>query len=667
MQKNLLIIKICDFVVKYSIYALIFLLPIFFLPWTTEVIDYNKQIIFLVLVLFSFFAWMMKALILGKFGINKSPMHIVAGIFFLVYLLATIFSVYKHGSFWGQPQQASESMLTLVCLLLFYFLVSNVFSKKNILTSVIVLSFSAVIAELIGVLQLFNLFIFPFSFSKSVIFNTIGSAGSLGIFAAVLIPLAIALAIICKNWWRILFIFQIILSVVILILLNFTVVWWVAVAVSAIFMTLGITKRDFFDVRWMSLPMFFLAVSLFFILLNLQINWLAQKPNEIFISQRAGFDIAMQSIKERPLFGSGPGTFAYNFSKFKSPDFSSTSLWNVVFNKSSSKFLNNLATTGVIGFLAILVFLIYPVFLGIKFLVKNNSEDPILLAGLSTVLAGQIVAFFLYNSNFVLDFLYFFTIAAIICFVSKNKIEHVLKPSSLITLTATLIFTLIFIFGIGLLILSGQKYLAEVNYYKALVAYQSNQEAEGLKKLESAVKLNFRSDLYLRQLSQAYLLSLQQELKNAGQNPNDETKTRIQTLLSNSINAGKAAADANPQNVNNWLLLGYVYQNLIGIANDAQKWAISAYDSALKLDPNNPYVFYSLGFVYDQMNQKSKAIEQFEKVQQLSPQNTDIAKILDNLKAGRPALQSAGSEGYPPPVENPSNGTGDTIKNPPIK
>ncbi|MCX6722642.1 MAG: hypothetical protein NT094_01065, partial [Candidatus Staskawiczbacteria bacterium] len=147
-------LKICDWVAKYSIYAAIFLIPIFFLPWTADVLDFNKQALLLLLVFISILGFLSKILISGKFEIKKSVMHIVAGVLFLVYLLATLFSVYRYGSFWGQPQQVSESLLTLMCFLLFYFLVSNTFSKKEILTSAIVLCFSAMLAELISIFQL---------------------------------------------------------------------------------------------------------------------------------------------------------------------------------------------------------------------------------------------------------------------------------------------------------------------------------------------------------------------------------------------------------------------------------------------------------------------------------------------------------------------------------
>jgi len=717
--KSSLIIKICDWVAKYSIYAAIFLIPIFFLPWTADVLDFNKQILLLLLVFISTFAFLSKILISGRFEIKWSVMHIVAGILFLVYLLATIFSVYKYGSFWGQPQQISESMLTLICLLSFYFLVSNIFSRKEILISGIILCFSAVVTELIGVLQLFGLFIVPFDFAKSTAFNMLGSVGSLGLFTAILFPLAIMLLIIVKKWWRFFFALQIILSILILILIDYPIIWWVVIIGSALTIILGTMKGDLFDGKWMALPMFFLAVSLFFVLLSLQMNWLPQKTNEIFLSQKAGFNIAMQSFRERPIFGSGPGTFAYDFAKFKNPEFSKTSLWNITFNKSSSKVLNSLTTTGILGFLAMLAFMVFPVFYVMRFLIfkkKDNnefsSEKPAnkiystLLLGLAIVLIEQSVAYFLYNSNIALDFVYFFTIAAIIGLIPAAKKEYVLKPSSLINLAVTLTFTLVFIFGMGLLILDGQRYAGEVNYYKGLVSYQKGDKVDGLKKLEAAASLNPESDLYFRQLSQAYLLGLQDELQNLKSTPDEQEKTKIQNLISNSINAGKVATDINPQDVNNWSLRGYVYQSLFGISKDVETWAITSYDSALKLDPYNPYLYaqegnvylaqalnssgqktellsqaktklekavslnpnysnalYSLGLVYDTLGQKDKAIADFTRVQQLNPNDKNIQQILDNLNAGRSALQTAAPTPETPPSE--TSGTSGTVENPP--
>ena len=652
---------------------------------------------------------MLRIIISGKFEIKKNSMHIVAGILCLVYLLATIFSVYRYGSFWGQTQQMSESFIAVLCFLVFYFLVSNIFTRKNIFISTVILSISALVAEIVGVFQLTKHFL-PFSFAKAVSFNTVGSVGSLGFFAAILLPLAIVLLIVSKKWWRALFIAEIFFSALILVLINYPMIWWVVIVGSALILVLGVIKSDLFDGRWMALPTFFLAVSLFFVLLNPQIPWLSQKTNETFLSQKTGMDIAISVAKERPIFGSGLGTFAYDFSKFKNPDFSKSYLWNITFNKSSSKVLNSFSTTGIFGFLALLAFMLFPIYCGIKFIIGKKEfsdeatiEKPanqiysVLLLGLFVAIVEQSIVYFLYNSNMALDFIYFFSIAALIGLIFETKKEYLLKPSSLITLVTTLVFTLVFIFGLGILILGAQRYVAEVNYHRGISAYQNNQTADGLKYLVAAANLNSQSDLYFRQLAQGYFLALQDELQKADLTANDQEKAKIQTLIANSINAAKRSTDLNPKDVNNWSLRGYIYQNLLGISSDASTWAIVSYDSALRLDPNNPYLFaqegniylalalkatadqadqknqnlahaqtqlekaislnpsysnalYSLGLVYDYLGQNNKAIDAFTKLQQLNPANTDISAILANLQAGRPALQS-----YTPPLESPTN------------
>lgn len=726
MPKDFFAVKICDAIAKYSIYALIFLLPLFFLPWTADVFDFNKQSLLLVLVFVSVLSLMVKILVSGQLEINKSAMHIAAVILFLAYLFATVFSSYKYSSFWGGQQQLSESLLTIICLLFFYFLVSAVFSKKDILVSAIILSFSAITAELVGLLQLLGHFILPFDFTKIASFNTLGPTGSLGFFAAMLFPLAFALLIVVKKWWRIFFLLQILVTTFLLVLTDYSIIWWVAIIVSALILMMGTLKRDLFDGRWMAFPMFFLTISLFFALLNPQISWLGQRTNEFFLSQQAGMDIGVKAVKERPLFGSGPGTFAYDFSKFKSPDFNKTSLWNVNFNESSSKVLNSLATTGLLGFLALLLFMFFPIFSGVKFFVSGGESDggqpsekfsgqvySILLMGLCVAIIAQSIAYFIYNSNITLDFVYFFAIAALAGLVSENRKKYQLKPSSFSTLVVTLIFTIIFIFGVGVLVLDGQRYLAEVYYYKGLVYYQKGQQASGLKKLESSAGLNPSYDLYFRQLSQAYLLDLQSEMQNvksAGSSTISSQETaKLQSLMTNAVNSAKIATDLYPQSSADWSSRGYIYQSLLGISGGAPAWAINSYDSALKLDPNNPYLYlqegnvylseainlsstqssgqkdqllakaqkqlekamelnpnysdalYSLGIAYDASGQESKAITAFTRLQQLNPANADISKALASLKTGDSLLPSA-----VPPAENPP-GSISGAANPPAK
>ncbi|MEK7664664.1 MAG: tetratricopeptide repeat protein [Patescibacteria group bacterium] len=610
MAKNSFFVKICDNVMKYGIFALVFLMPVFFLPWTSDIFDFNKQALLLLLVFAALFAWMIKVLILGNISININKTHVAVLIFFFAYLISTIFSKDQNGSFWGWPRLTSESLFTIAGLVIFYFIISNIFSKKEILTSVIISAGSCLFSILIGFLQLLGLFVLPFNFAKSASFNTIGSIGGLGFFAAVFLPLLIALIIYFNNKWaKIFFGIGAALAFVFLIFINYNIIWWLVLCGSALFILFGMLKRDILNLRWLSLAMFFLVLAMFFIILNPQLP-VPEKPIEIFLNQKTTLDIVSKTIKESPIFGSGPGTFVYDFSKYKDISFNQGQLWNIIFNRGSSKFLSIVATTGVLGAVSFLVMIAMVIFYGIKFIIlqkqnkstpaeekKENNRFVILTGGVIACFIAQTIGYFLYNSSLSLDFIYFFLLASIVGLSFQERKSFSLDPSSLLNLAVTFVFTIVFIFGLGLLILGGQKYAAEVNYFMGQSALATGNIDQGIAKIEKAVSLNPNVDIYLTNLSQLYLSKI--SVVNNNSNLSKEAKTRmLQLLVQNSINAAKIATDVSPKNVANWSVRGLVSQNLVGIIDGADGLAINSYDEAIKLEPNSPYYPNQKGIVY---------------------------------------------------------------------
>lgn len=691
-KETSLLTKICENTLKYGIYLLVFLLPIMFLPWTSEVLDSNKQVILLLLVFISLIAWMVKTLISGSLSLNLNKTHIAVLIFSLVVLLSTLFSLDKYGSFWGWPRASSESFLTLASLALLYLLISNVFSKKEIFVSIVLLALSGFLAVLIGIFQLLGVFL-PFNFAKIASFNTIGTVGSLGIFAAVLLPLLMILEIYTKKWLKIIFAICIGLCAVCFVLTNYIIVWWLVLAGCAFLILFGVIKKKLFDLRWLGLPMFFLVLALFFIILRVQLPT-PQIPVEVYLKQSAGLDISLKTVKSSPLFGSGPGTFAFDFSKYKKPDLNQGPLMGIKFNSAGSRVLTVLATTGILGFASFLLLIATALFYGAKFILdkepkKEQSDIECSFALAGGVLAGFIslvIACFFYSSNISLNFLFFFLIACFIGLTSEKRKNYALSPSSILTLGVTFVFILFFIFGLGLLILNSQRYMAEIDYFKGVSFFASGQKGQGISKLEHAVSLNPKLDLYLTELSRAYLSRLGDILADESLSDDDKNSV-VKLLVNNSVNAAKMATDVGPNNVNNWSVRGLVYQNLSGSVDNADAWAITSYDRALELDPGNPYlltqegiVYYTsvssssdissknqllnqsrnkleeaissnqnysnalfyLGLVYNDLGQREKAVEQFVKLKQLNPNNaSDFQKVIDNISAGLPALQQA--------------------------
>jgi len=244
-------------------------------------------------------------------------------------------------------------------------------------------------------------------------------------------------------------------------------------------------------------------------------------------------------------------------------------------------------------------------FYGVKFLfdrnLKSEAEEGSLTymatAGVLIALVVQAIGFFLYSSNFSLEFIYFVFIAAFIGLLSEERKEYALNPSSLLTLGVTFAATLIFIFGLGIIILDGQRYIAEVKYVNGVTAIVKGDLDGGLNSLESAVSLNPKADVYLTRLSQAYLSKLG-EVVNDQSLSEDIKSQKVQILVNNTINAAKMATDVSPKNVSNWSARGYIYQNLIGAVPGAGDWALKSYDEAINLEPASPYYPAQKGVVY---------------------------------------------------------------------
>ncbi len=603
-EKKSIIIAWCDIVTKYSMYLLVLLLPVFFLPWTQDPIHFNKQTLLIGLVFVALFSWMIKTLVHGRGSMNVSKISMAALAVVLTYGLSTIFSVFRYGSFWGNAGLASESLVSVICFALVYFIVVDVFSEKDIFYALNFFGIAIFITALYGILQIMGLHIIPFGFASNNSFNTIGSVGSLGIFLACVLPLCIIFSITLKTWWKALFILSTALIFIAAVLINYNLMWWLIVVGSFLIIVFWIIKKDLLDGRWMFLPVFFLIVALFFIVVKPQITWLPQKALEVSLSQKTSLAIDVQALKASPVWGSGPSAFAYDFIKYKSQDFNSNPVWNVNFNGASSKVLTMLATVGILGTLAFLLLIAASLFYGVRYFMalgKQDVDKNILLFVLLSVVAVLGVAFFLYHSNVAMEAIFFFFVAAIAVLATKDNRVYVLKSASLATLVVIVVFTTLFIFGSGGLVLQVQRYVAEVYYNRALQAFNDNRKDDAIRFVKMAANNNTSLDIYFNQLALFSLSKLQDTVATsltASDTVKQSDKQKIQELISDSVNAAKVALTINPKNVENWSTKAYVCQNLVGLYPDAVSCAIDSYDAAIALNPTNPYLYIQQGNTY---------------------------------------------------------------------
>ncbi len=335
--------------------------------------------------------------------------------------------------------------------------------------------------------------------------------------------------------------------------------------------------------------MFLLIISLFFLVFRIS---LIQIPIEVSPTQRTELGIAKNVLSKNPLLGTGPTTFIFSYLKFKPIEINQTVFWNIRFTSGVSEVLDKLITTGILGIGAL--FFIFGIFLwsGFKHLrekITREDKDWLLPLGVFSSFLGLVFSQFLYPSNLTWLFFFWLLLGVFVVLFPKIKSWAFKSPPSVLVGLCVLIFLL----GIGLSFAGFEHYLAEMKYLQGLEAWRQGQTSQAINYLKKAIDLNSGLDSYWRDLSQLYLVRLNEISPRVDLSPEE-----IGDLINGMLDSSRRATEISPQNVANWNVRAFIYQNLIGSVKEAEDWAIRNFKKAADLDPKNPYIFTEIGKIY---------------------------------------------------------------------
>lgn len=619
----------------WPLYLVIFLLPLFFLPWAVNVLDFQKQSLLLFLVFLSLWGWLGKVFITGRIKLRLTFLYLPLGILLLVIFLSSIFSLYQYGSFWGWPLKTNQAFFTFLGLALFFFLFLNTFrEREQIVKAFYLLSASTALVAIFGIFQLFGVFLFPWFWSQSTSFNTIGTANGWALFLASLLPILVLL--LSGNWkkgerrpWGFLLnIIAVVTAIAGIFLVNFWVAWIVLLAGMTLILAFGIIRGRGEEIKTLVfLPALLLAIALIFGIFRVPIQGLPRTGLELLPSYSHTLEIAGKVLREKPLLGSGPGTFSYDFSLHRSPALNKTIFWNIRFGSGAAEMPERLATFGILGFLAFLALLGSFLFTGFKSQLRlSERERSFWLPGLGLLASffGLIVGFFLYPGNLSLEFLFWFLPAIFLGFCQEKTRTWQLEAKKFQSVIASFSLIGVLILSFVFLVFLGQRYLSQVSYYQGLRALSQNRNQQALAKILRAAQLSPSTDAYWRDLSQVAISQLQKEMARQDLTKK-ELSQRVQTFFNLMINAGKKATDVSPHNVANWLARGFAYRQSIGLAQGSFDWALKSYERAQELEPNNPFLFLERARVYLAQAQLMEQLKKSEKV------NDNLEKAKEEL------------------------------------
>lgn len=651
-------------IVKYSIFALVALLPLFWLPFSFEAFEFNKGYLLFFLVAIGLLAWLAKMLFKDKlivFQCTRLDFAVLG--FAVVMILCAVFSKDKAASVYGFYGRFWPSLVGMLSLGGLYFLLTN--NVNNAATKLKeekggksasvggilnVFLISSGLVSLIAYLSIFGVWQMladnlPLVMLGRVFNPVAGSLQGLSVFLAVVVVLVVGQT---QNIFKYLLLAA---ALGLLAIIDFWPAWFILGSALFVFLFLAFWKRLFKEnVNRLTLPVLLFVLALIFIFANplqglLSQTRLANLPAEVFLRQSASWRLAWDGFKANPILGSGLSNFSYAFSKYRPASFlQDNPLWYLRLDRAGNHIAEWTATTGVLGILAYLgligLFLVfgYQVFRRAK--TGAHTGAPLLMAFIALVIAQ-----FVYYQNTTLAFS-FWLMLGLGAVASGNRVAAEKERAKTFAFKTFpeigLVFSIIFwVFLLGFAFFAfklAQNYRADVYYRQYLTNPFANIE-----KLKKAGQISSNSSVYHIVLSQAYLANFSEELQRT--QPDPQT---LNNMVALAVEESKKAAEISPYRVAAYETSGIIYREIRGVAQDAVDWAIKSFEKALELEPKNPVFLTELGKLYWAKQDLDKARQMFSQAISVKDDYVDgylqmarLEESEENMEAAKVHLETA--------------------------
>ncbi len=646
-------------IIKWSIYLLVFLLPLFWLPFSFVSFEFNKQYLMAFLVSLAFFCWLAKMVLVDKeIKFKRTPLDIFVAAFIFIAIISMIFSADRGSSISGSYGRFSNGLMGLLSLGMLYFLITNnvkplidadkkpINADKKISVSGLVKTFMwsaffVVLASYFSILGIWAKLggILPQIMLQKGFNPVSGTTGGLAIFLAVVLVLLTVMISLEKRKSKVLLVtcyLSLLAILFLLLVINFWASWVVILTVMALFVGLALRQRVFKEMAGkLALPVLLMIMTGVFIIFNFQFSiFNLQLGREPVLNQGVSWQIGLESATDNiksGFFGSGVGTYFYDFSKFKPAEFNANSLWQIRFDRAGNHISEILGTMGFLGFLSYLamvgMFLLISWFLLQAKILKpqfpiSNFQFPILM-----MFIALFIAQFVYYQNTVLAFFFWLILGLSVVSweapsTGSGQGPLTEKTFSLRELPELNLIATVLLIVIGLGILTTY-YFGQQRYRADMVYNKSQKMAQGKDQtalLEKAVKMNTAASQYKIALAKVYLNDAQNEIRKPTE---QQDPSVIQATVAKAIDTARSATLKTPGQVSTIETLAMIYRNRRLVAAGALDWGIKSFQAAISLEPTNPVLRTELGKLLF-INNPEEAKKEFSKAKELKPDYVDV-------------------------------------------
>ncbi|MFC1787771.1 tetratricopeptide repeat protein [Patescibacteria group bacterium] len=628
--------RFCPAVFKTVLYSLFFLLPLFFLPWTTDWLEINKQTLFVLLVGIMAVTWFCTIVLTRRMSFRLGWLSLLPLFLLLGAFLSSLLSVAGYVSWVGQGSQEYVSFLSLVMFVVLFILLANEADQVKIQRRlVLTLLVSATLAGLVGLLSVFGINLLPGTGTQVV--NSVGTFSSLIAFLLVVMFMGLGMWLVSNKtndgrFWppkiaggfcTLILILLCLITLLFLIALDFWVFWIVAIIGVLGLFVFALIQNNYFKSRIrFAVPLVILLISIVFLFFPspLKLNI----PISISPSVTMSWHVANQAISgnaNRMLFGTGPGTYGHDYAQFKPAQVNQTVFWNSQFDRASSHLITIFTTMGVFGAVIWLALVLIIFFKSLNQLLRPAAASEWKI-NYVLFLGWFLITFihFIYVSNFTLQFLFWGLSGLLVSRLSVKMFKSDFARSPRLALGAVFIFVLLIVGVLTSVFVVQKRYAAELAFDQA-VALASIQAPidQVIDQLTIATKHNPLNDFYYRNLSQALLFKASELDVRTSQNKTQKDIDEIQGLVSAGVASATRATELEPNNVLNWVARGAIYRDLMPFAQNAEDFAALSLQNAISLEPTNPAYYTDLGRIYLAVAARAQALRNSDD-QQLAAQ-----------------------------------------------
>lgn len=641
--------KVSDAITKWSLYSVLFLTPIFFLPLTPYPVDLNKQFVFSTLVFVAAIAWLVKCIKRGK---AEYPKHF-AGILLMALVGFTIFSAFFSGarsiSMTGITGGEADTALAIISFAILYFLIAVSFKEKaDFKGAFLALMASGSMAVVYAFLQAAGTRIFPWDFAQGGSFNPVGTINAFGLYVGFIAALSFAIAQYMpvtkrmRVWTGICagasFIFA--------ILIGYWALFVSLIIVLSLFVVFSKRAEEGKASGRAITPL--LAIVILASMLVIALGFVAvpvpriATPADVVPSVGASLRIALATAQggvKNIFLGSGPAMYQYEYVMHRDAALNATAFWNVQFMQGFNAILTHLVSWGIFGTVLFLLFLASVVLMVVR-LVANRRMDH----ATATVAGLTIYAFvtlLVYPQNFVLYVLLFACAGMVAALFTMSVGEYGVISFSL---PIVAMFMIAILAGIGYV--NSRHYIAALQFERGIqAAGAARNAATALPFLSSAVLYDAQNDGYWRTLASAYLARANAEAAANAEMPTAKAQKNVTDAVAAAVTAAERATQVNPRAAGNWIALAQIYEAAAPFNKDAAPSALAVYGKAASLDPLNPAIPTYIGNAERAGGKYDEALASFEKALALkadyAPAHFAIIQMFDANKQGVRAAERA--------------------------